>query len=111
MALELVPLPSPPEAALLAARGAIDLAHAPVLDAALGELARRGVANVAIDCGDVRYVSSSGFGVLVKHAQALEGGGGGLALLGVPPRVAIVIEMLGIESSFSVVCRERPPAR
>lgn len=96
--------------ALIVARGAIDLQHAPVLDRAFDALAREGVSQVAIDLSGVRYVSSSGIAVLVKAAQALEARGGGLALLGITDKVRVVIEMLGIEQVFSVVCNRRPLA-
>ena len=50
-----------------------------------------------LDMARVRYVNSSGLGVLVREAEDLRAGGGGLALAGVATRVRIVIEMLGLE--------------
>ncbi len=98
------------DAIVLSAKGAIDLAHAPLLDQAFERLHARGARHVAVDLAGVKYVSSSGIAVLVKHAQALEAAGGGLSLLGVTDKVRVVLEMLGVEPVFSVVCNRRPLA-
>lgn len=96
------------EAALLRAEGAIDQSTAPDMERALEALERQGKVFVAIDCSRIRYVSSSGFATLVKHAQALAELGGGLALLGVTRKVGIVVEMLGLEDAFATVCERVP---
>jgi anti-sigma B factor antagonist len=96
------------EAALLRAGGAIEQSTAPELDRALAALEHEGKLFIAIDCSEVRYVASSGFAVLVKHAQALAEQGGGLALLGVNRKVGIVVDMLGIEDTFATVCERVP---
>lgn len=113
MALVLRPVTDPSlpvHAAILAAEGSVDLENAPVLEKALEALLAAGKTQVAIDCAAVRYVNSSGFGVLIKVATALEERGGGLSLLGIPAKVRIVVEMLGIEQVFAVVCAQRPAA-
>src|SRR5690242_2035331 len=98
------------DAALLVAQGAIDQAHAPILDRAFGALLEAGATNVVLDLASVRYVSSSGIATLVKAAQAFEARGGGLSLLGVGAKVRVVLEMLGVEPVFAVCCQERPRA-
>lgn len=112
MALTLAHIPTDDaQTALIAAQGAIDLAHAHLLDAAFDEVTRAGKRHVVLDLSGVRYVNSTGIAALVKAAQAFEAAGGGLALLGVTEKVRVVIEMLGLEQVFSVVCKERPLAR
>lgn len=100
------------EGALLELTGAIDCAPGALdpLDRALCELRAKGRTRVVLDLSGIRYVNSSGFGLLVKHAQALEELGGGLSLLGVTTKVRIVIEMLGLTSCFAVLCEHRPGA-
>jgi anti-sigma B factor antagonist len=98
------------EAALVEVSGAIDPHGNEPLDRAIGGLRARGKKTIALDLSAVRYVNSSGFATLVKHASALEDQGGGLSLLGVPPKVQIVLEMLGLEPQFAVVCKHRPGA-
>src|SRR5690242_1806381 len=91
MALTLTRQPSRfHDVALVAAEGAIDLAHAGALDTLFDELRRGGDIHVVLDIAKVRYVSSTGFATLVKHAQALDALGGSVSLLGVPPKVRIV---------------------
>ena len=109
MALDLVRSLTTPthDAVLVAARGAIDLAHASVLDTFFEDLRRDGKRHLVLDLADVRSVSSSGFGVLVKHAQSLSDSGGSVSLLGISNKVRVVAEMLGLESVFGCVCERR----
>jgi anti-sigma B factor antagonist len=102
-----IPVPSEPAAALLEITGAIDPHGLEPLERALETLRGRGKRHVVLDLAGIRYVNSSGFGILVKHATALEAEGGGLSLLGVPRKVSIVIELLGLEASFPAVCNLR----
>ena len=112
MALALKKSPAAPtrDSVLVAAEGAIDLAHASVLDGFFDELRRDGKRHLVLDLAGVRYVSSSGFGVLVKHAQALSDSGGSVSLLGISTKVRVVAEMLGLERVFGCVCEQRPDA-
>jgi anti-anti-sigma factor len=98
------------DAALVELAGAIDLHAIDGLERLLDGLRERGKTRVVLDLARIRYVNSSGFGVLVKHALSFEQEGGGLSLLGVPAKVSIVIEMLGIEQVFAVVCKHAPGA-
>lgn len=102
-----VPVSSAPDAALLEVAGAIDPHGLEPLECALDALRSRGKRHVVLDLAGIRYVNSSGFGILVKHATALEAEGGALSLLGVPRKVSIVIELLGLGPSFPAVCNQR----
>jgi len=90
--------------------GAVDPTTTQALDAALTALRERGVRHLALDMAGVRYVNSTGLGVLVKHAQALEEAGGAMSLLGITAKVRIVVEMIGLEHVFACVCGQRPQA-
>ena len=99
-----------PDVALVEASGSIGQESVPALEEAFARLVDQGKRRIVLDLSGIRYVASSGFGALVKQAEALEALGGGIALLGVPPKVNVVIEMLGLETMFSVVCKQRPGA-
>jgi anti-anti-sigma factor len=98
------------DVALLEVGGALSVDEGALLDERLATIEAAGKLRIVLDLSDVKYMSSSVFGVLVKHAQQLGERGGGLALLGVPPKVNVVIDMLGIEPVFACVCKHRPGA-
>ncbi len=62
----------------------------------------RGVKFLILDMNSVRYVNSTGLGALVKFRDVFRGVQGGLALIRVPPKVKIVIEMLGLHVFFEI---------
>ncbi len=62
----------------------------------------RGVKFLILDMNSVRYVNSTGLGALVKFRDVFRGVNGGLALIRVPPKVKIVIEMLGLHVFFEI---------
>lgn len=103
-----LPWPGDPRAALLELSGAIDPGGLEPFGRAIERLQGEGRVHVGLDLSGIRYVSSSGFGLLVRHAQALAERGGGIALLGVPAKVRVVLELLGLASCFSAVCERRP---
>lgn len=108
MRLTIDRIPVSGEGLLLRLRGAVDQDQAMRLDAELEALRLEGPRVFALDLAEVRYIGSTGLGVLVKHAQVLDQAGGGLFLLGVQSKVRIVIEMLGLERAFDGVCDRRP---
>lgn len=109
MALKLTLVPTKhANAALFEASGAIDPNGMDALAEALDDAQARGLDHVVLDLAGVRYVNSTGFGLLVKHATRLAERGGGLSLLGVPKKVGIVMEMLGISEVFAATCEKRP---
>jgi hypothetical protein len=50
----------------------------------------------------IKYVNSTGLGSLVKYADTFKTTGGGMALIKVPAKVKIVIEMLGLNAFFDI---------
>lgn len=97
------------ESLVVELRGSVDPESHEALDVFLTARCREG-RHVLLDMSGVRYVNSSGLGVLVKHAVDLEPRGGSLSLLGIRPKVRIVVEMLGLEHVFACVCERRPLA-
>ncbi len=88
------PLPGP--AALLRLRGFINPATNAVLDRAMDELAREGVAFVVLDMQRIDYINSLAISSLVHYTDRLSEKGGALALTHVSPDVKNAIEVLGL---------------
>jgi anti-sigma B factor antagonist len=85
------------EPPVLTVRGEVDLASAPKLAAALGDLIDRGHTRLAVDLSAVEFIDSSGLGVLVGSLKRLREEGGDLVLCGASPPVLRIIELTGLE--------------
>lgn len=82
--------------------GSIDASTVHIFQQGLEKARRQGVNKLVLDISRIRYVNSTGLGSLVKYADAFRAAGGGLVLLKVPPKVKIVIEMLGLHEFFEM---------
>lgn len=106
--------------ATLRLSGVIDAHTLDKFEAALGKLAASGARSILLDCEELRYVNSSGFGELIRYFDRLRERGGVLVLARVPPKVAIILEMLGLKSLIPIAATldegrrlalEGPPAK
>ncbi len=85
------------------AAGVIDAHTLDKFESALAKAMEIGARSIVLDCEEVRYVNSSGFGELIRYHDRLRERGGLLVLARVPPRVGIILEMLGLKSLMPVV--------
>jgi anti-sigma B factor antagonist len=88
--------------ALAEMTGAIDGNTVPSFQATLEELKTKGIRRLVLDMSKIKYVNSTGLGSLVKYADTFKSTGGGMALIKVPAKVKIVIEMLGLNAFFDI---------
>lgn len=88
--------------ALAEMTGAIDGNTVPSFQATLEEIKTKGIRRLVLDMSKIKYVNSTGLGSLVKYADTFKSTGGGMALIKVPPKVKIVIEMLGLNAFFDI---------
>lgn len=86
--------------ALIELQGEIDLDTVGQLKDALQGLLDRGITRLVIDMHHTSYVNSSALAVLVKFRETYHGLGGGIALVGVTPRVRMPFDMLGLTIFF-----------
>lgn len=82
--------------------GVIDTSTLEEFREAIDEALRSGVIRLVLDLGQVKFVNSSGLGVLVKANDSLREMGGGIALIRVPAKIRLVIEMLGLDTYFTL---------
>ncbi|MCL6612113.1 MAG: anti-sigma factor antagonist [Peptococcaceae bacterium] len=85
-------------AMLVRLAGEIDLAVADTLRTSLEEELDRnpGVRNIVINLGGVRYIDSSGLGVLLGRYRRISGDGGRMFIVGASPQVRRIVEMSGL---------------
>jgi len=78
--------------------GVIDAHTLDKFEKAMNEAIEKGAKSLVLDCEELRYVNSSGFGELIRYFDRLKEGGGTLVLARVAPKVGIILEMLGLKS-------------
>lgn len=91
----------------LVLRGELDLASAPLLEAALREAEHSGVRHVELDLSDLEFIDSTGLRLLISASQAAESNGHTFALRGRNPRVQRLFELTGTGDRFEFV--DGPP--
>ncbi|MEE8105308.1 MAG: STAS domain-containing protein [Planctomycetota bacterium] len=88
--------------ATLRLAGVIDAHTLDKFELHLRQACESGIRSLLLDCDEVRYVNSSGFGELVRYSDVLREREGVLVLARVPPKVGIILEMLGLKSIIPV---------
>jgi len=78
--------------------GVIDAHTLDKFEHRLAEAIKQGTRSRVLDCEELRYVNSSGFGELIRYHDRLREQGGTLVLARVAPKVGIILEMLGLKS-------------
>lgn len=82
--------------------GVVDAHTLDKFEAGLEKAMEHGAKSLVLDCEELRYVNSSGFGELIRYFDRLRAGGGTLVLARVPPKVAVILEMLGLKSLIPI---------
>ncbi|HVM02898.1 MAG TPA: STAS domain-containing protein [Acidimicrobiales bacterium] len=83
--------------------GEVDLASAPVLGEALGELIDgQGNLSVQLDLEDLAFIDSTGIGVLVRALRSVRRRGGDLTLANCRPGTMRILEIAGLVEIFGV---------
>jgi anti-sigma B factor antagonist len=85
---------------VLAPTGRLDVAGAPALKEALGEVADRGPARVVIDLEGVSFVDSTGLGSVVAALRQLRSKQGQLRLAAPNQQVRLVLELTTLDRVF-----------
>jgi anti-sigma B factor antagonist len=86
---------------VVACAGEVDLASAPVLKSRLVGLLEPGFTRFVLDLSGVRYLDSTGLGVLIAFARRLPENGQ-IALAQAPEQVRALLELTGLDATFEV---------
>ena len=84
--------------AVLALRGAVDLFSAPLLAETIHTAVAEGATELELDLGDLRFIDSSGLGVLIEAHNTL---GGAVTLRGASGLVLRVLEAAATAPALS----------
>jgi anti-anti-sigma factor len=82
--------------------GVIDAHTLDKFEGALDEALENDAKSLVLDCEELRYVNSSGFGELIRYFDRLRERQGTLVLARVAPKVGIILEMLGLKSLIPI---------
>lgn len=82
--------------------GAIDGSSITDLTDFVDRLYEEGTRWFLVDMTGIKYVNSTGLGSLVKYADQFRSRGGGMVLFSVPPKVKVIIKMLGLDRFFPI---------
>lgn len=88
--------------AVATAKGRVDAASAPALEAQLKALLNQGKAQIVVNLADVSYISSSGLKVLLAALRLARRQQGQLVLCSPQPKVASILEMIGFDQVFPI---------
>lgn len=100
--IQFKPIEQVPGGGVVELAGAIDTKTIAEFQKTLDSIQQKGVQKLVLDFSKVKYVNSTGLGALVKYADTFRQVGGGVALMKVPAKVKIVIEMLGLNAFFEI---------
>jgi anti-sigma B factor antagonist len=100
--LELKPIEEDEHAMLAVLVGSVDGNSVSKLERAFEDLLGRGVLRLILDLHGLRYMNSTGLGFMVKFADAFKSAGGGIALIRVPSKIQIIIDMSGLTALLDI---------
>lgn len=89
--------PETENGALLSVRGELDLATAPQLRAAIGDLLGQGYRHVEVDLEGCSFIDSSGMGALLWASHRLQAAGGDLVAIHAHGATMRTLELSGVD--------------
>lgn len=89
--------------AVIDVSGELDLSNAPQLDDAVQQRMAEGDRRLAIDLSEVSFMDSSALGVLVRCLKRLNEEQGDLVLVGANGAPRRVLEITGLDRTFTIV--------
>lgn len=82
--------------------GEIDVYTSPKVKDAIGDLIDRGIYNLVIDLEKVRYIDSTGLGVLIGGLKRVREHGGSVNLVCTNPQIRKIFDITGLVKIFGI---------
>jgi anti-sigma B factor antagonist len=87
--------------------GEIDIYNADKLRENLHELINKNPASINIDCKNLKYIDSTGLGVLVSALKKVKDYDGEVALKNLKPHIAKIFELTGLSKIMKIEVDEK----
>ena len=95
-----VALPNGGDAKSVFLSGSIDASTNQVFESRLNDILSAGTNRVMLVLTNLKYINSTGLGIIVKCVDSFRDSGGDIKLVGVPTKVIALFEMLGLLALF-----------
>lgn len=80
--------------------GEIDIYNAPDLKESLTELIEERQGDIIIDCEDLKYIDSTGLGVLISILKKVKGYDGVIKIVNLKPYINKIFNITGLDKIF-----------
>lgn len=94
------------QASIVDVEGEVDVLTAPRFRAALAKIVDSRAATVVVNLDRVRYMDSTGLGVLVSAMKQIRENQGTIALTGLNPHLGKIFEISGLRKVFKIYASE-----
>lgn len=98
--------PDGQNAVIVELNGSVDPSSIDDFDAIFDDLLEKGSIRIVMDLAKLKYINSTGMGMMVQYYDQLADEGGGLVLMTVQAKIILVLEMLGLQELFPIVSSE-----
>jgi anti-anti-sigma factor len=93
-------------ATMVSLSGSVDPDTLAIFEETMDRLIEQKKVRIIFNMAKLKYINSTGMGMSVQFADQLAEENGSLVLMKVPPKVLLVIEMLGLQELFPIVSTE-----
>lgn len=86
--------------------GEIDIYNAPELKNSLLKLVEQNKGNIQIDCADLKYIDSTGLGVLISALRRVKDYNGAITIKNLQPYIYKIFTITGLDKVFTIEVQE-----
>lgn len=86
--------------------GEIDIYNAPELKSSLLGLLEQNKGNIQIDCADLKYIDSTGLGVLISALRHVKDYKGEITIKNLKPYIYKIFTITGLDKVFTIEVQE-----
>jgi anti-sigma B factor antagonist len=86
--------------------GEIDIYNAPELKSSLLSLLEQNKGNIEIDCIDLKYIDSTGLGVLISALRHVKDYNGEISIKNLKPYIHKIFTITGLDKVFTIEVQE-----
>ena len=98
-------------ATLVELSGSVDPDTLEIFEGLMDKLIDAGKRRIIYDFHKIKYINSTGMGMMVQFNDTLSEDGGGLVLMRIQPKVLLVVEMLGLQALFKIAANQAEAER